>query len=334
MSKIRRRLLVIGITAALVLVAVVAGLCLGATSISVSSLFRALQNGTTRDPVYRIFLHIRLPRVLGGLLSGSALAVSGVLLQTVTQNPMAGPNIIGVNTGAGLFVLLCAMLFPTAYTALPTAAFLGALLTALLVVLISMGAHLSKITLVLTGIAVSSIFGAGMNAIMIVDPDAYIGSSVFLVGGFSSVTQQSLVLPAIYIGIGLVLAMLLSGSLNVLALGDQTARSLGMRVNAVRFFAVAVAALLSGAAVSFSGLLGFVGLIIPHAFRFLLGNDNRFLIPASALGGAAFVVLCDLAARTCFSPYEIPVGILMSFIGGPFFIWLVLRSRRKLYAGM
>ena len=177
----------------------------------------------------------------------------------------------------------------------------------------------------------SSILGAGMNCIMILYPDAYIGASTFLVGGLASVTLKSLQFPVIYIAIGLVLAMLLRRDMNIVSLGETAARSLGMNLTRIRFLLIVTSAILAGAAVSFSGLLGFVGLIVPHAIRFLIGNDNRFLIPASAFGGAAFVTLCDLASRMAFAPYELPVGILLSFIGGPFFIYLVIRNRRNYY---
>jgi len=316
-------------TVLLTALAMVLGICLGSTQISPASFLQALLSGDTASPAYRIVVHSRLPRVLGALLAGSALAVSGAILQAVLQNPLASPNIIGVNTGAGLLVLLCSAFFPSQDALLPLAAFLGALLTAMVIFALAMGNGVSRITLVLTGIAMSSILGAGMNCIMILYPDAYIGASTFLVGGLSGVTLKSLRFAVVYILIGLALAMLLRRDMNIVSLGSNAARSLGMNVTLVRFLLIFTAAILAGAAVSFAGLLGFVGLIVPHAVRFLIGNDNRFLVPASAFGGAAFVILCDLLSRVAFAPYEIPVGILLSFIGGPFFIYLVIRNRRN-----
>ena len=314
---------------ALTAVAIVLGICLGSTQVSPASFFQALLSGDTAGPAYRIVVHSRLPRVLGALLAGSALAVSGAILQAVLQNPLASPNIIGVNTGAGLLVLLCSAFFPSQEGLLPFAAFLGALLTALLIFALAMGNGVSKVTLVLTGIAMSSILGAGMNCIMILYPDAYIGASTFLVGGLSAVTLKGLRFAAVYILVGLALAMLLRRDMNIVSLGSSAARALGMNVTLIRFLLIVTAAILAGAAVSFAGLLGFVGLIVPHAIRFLIGGDNRFLVPISAFGGAAFVILCDLLSRVAFAPYEIPVGILLSFLGGPFFIYLVIRSRRN-----
>ncbi|MBQ1220117.1 MAG: iron ABC transporter permease [Peptococcaceae bacterium] len=312
----------------LTVISVLLGISLGSTRISPADFLQAVLSGSTTDSTYRIVMYSRLPGVLGALLAGSALSVSGAILQSVLQNPLASPNIIGVNSGAGLMVLLCSAFFPAMDALLPFAAFLGALATAMLIFALAMGPGVSRITLVLTGIAMSSILGAGMNCIMILYPDAYIGASTFLVGGLSGLTIQGLRFPAIYILIGLILAMLMRRDMNIIALGTDTAKALGMSVNRTRFLLIFTAAILAGAAVSFAGLIGFVGLVVPHAIRFLIGNDNRYLVPASAFGGAAFVILCDLVSRMAFAPYVLPVGILLSFIGGPFFIYLIIRNRR------
>ena len=181
--------------------------------------------------------------------------------------------------------------------------------------------------MVLAGIAITTVFGAGMNTILIVDPDAYVGSSTFLVGGLSGVLMRDLAWPAAYIAVGLVAALAGAAKLNILSLGDEAAHSLGVNVRAVRLGMLAVAAVLAGAAVSFAGLIGFVGLVVPHLMRFFVGHDNRWVVPVSALAGAAFVVGCDLLARVLFAPYELPVGILLAFIGGPFFIYLILKNK-------
>lgn len=312
----------------LTVISVLLGISLGSTRISPADFLQAVLSGSTTDSTYRIVMYSRLPGILGALLAGSALSVSGAILQSVLQNPLASPNIIGVNSGAGLMVLLCSAFFPAMDALLPFAAFLGALATAMLIFALAMGPGVSRITLVLTGIAMSSILGAGMNCIMILYPDAYIGASTFLVGGLSGLTIQGLRFPAIYILVGLILAMLMRRDMNIIALGTDTAKALGMSVNRTRFLLIFTAAILAGAAVSFAGLIGFVGLVVPHAIRFLIGNDNRYLVPASAFGGAAFVILCDLVSRMAFAPYVLPVGILLSFIGGPFFIYLIIRNRR------
>ena len=202
--------------------AIVLGLCLGSTRVSPASFVQALLSGDTTSAAYRILFYARLPRMLGGLLAGASLAVSGALLQNVLNNSLAGPNVIGVNSGAGLLVLLCSAFFPSQDQLLPLAAFLGALATSMLIFALAMGNSVSKITLVLTGIAMTSILGAGMNCIMIFYPDAYIGASTFLVGGLSGLTLKSLRFASVYIIIGLLLAMVLRRDMNIVALGSKT----------------------------------------------------------------------------------------------------------------
>lgn len=323
-----RNLITLVLCAVFVLVAAVAGLVAGSTGVSAPDVWAVLTGGEPSvASASAIVQHVRVPRVEAALLAGAALAVSGTVIQTVLNNPLASPNIVGVNSGAGLVVLVCAALLPGVAFALPLAAFGGALITALIIFAVAARGHGSRLTLVLVGIAVSTIFGAGMNTVLIVAPDAYVGASTFLVGGLAGVRSTDLVWPAAFIAAGLVAALLGTKALNVCLMGDDVALSVGMNVGRVRLVMLGVAALLAGAAVSFAGLLGFVGLIVPHVMRLIVGNDLRVLVPASALAGAGFVCLCDVCARTLFAPYELPVGILMAFVGGPFFIWLVVRAK-------
>lgn len=323
-----RNLIALVVCVAFVLVAAVVGLVAGSTGVSAADVWAVLTGGEpSAATASAIVQHVRVPRVEAALLAGAALAVSGTVIQTVLNNPLASPNIIGVNSGAGLAVLVCAALLPGVAFALPLAAFAGALVTALIIFAVAARGHGSRLTLVLVGIAVSTIFGAGMNTILIVAPDAYVGASTFLVGGLAGVRSADLVWPAVCIAVGLLAALLGTKALNVCLMGDDVALSVGMNVSRVRLLMLGVAALLAGAAVSFAGLLGFVGLIVPHVMRLVVGNDLRILVPTSALAGSGFVCLCDVCARTLFAPYELPVGILMAFVGGPFFIWLVVRAK-------
>ena len=317
----------VAVAAALAVVTVAAFL-VGSSSVSLGDLVAWASGGEVSDAAKSILVNVRLPRVLAALLSGAALSAAGAIIQAVLDNPLASPNIIGINSGAGLFVLLAASVFPGLVWLPPLAAFVGALATALIVFGISLGANTSRLTVVLAGIAITSVFGAGMNTILIVNPDAYIGASTFLVGGLAGVLMKDILWPAAYIIAGLVFAFGAAGKLNIMALGDQTAHSLGMHVGRTRLAMLGLAAVLSGAAVSIAGLLGFVGLIIPHLVRFFVGHDNRFVLPLSAAAGAAFVVFCDMCSRVIFAPYEVPVGILMAFLGGPFFIYLILKNRK------
>ena len=322
---------VIAITATsvlLVLVSVIA-FFVGSSSVSFQEFWALISGGTLSNSARSILINVRLPRVLAALLSGAALAISGAIIQAVLDNPLAGPNIIGINSGAGLAVLLVSALVPGLLFLQPLAAFVGALITAIIIFIISLGTGASRLTVVLAGIALSTIFGAGMNAILIVNPDAYIGASRFLVGGLSGVLMTDLTWPAPYIIVGVIMAVFTANKLNIMSLGDATAHSLGVNVGFWRMLLLGLSALLAGAAVSFAGLLGFVGLIVPHLIRFFVGHDNRIVLPLSGAFGAAFVVLCDLLSRVIFAPYEIPVGIFMAFVGGPFFIYLIIKNRRN-----
>lgn len=300
----------------------------GAAKISLADAFDALIRGRTDDTDLKILLHIRLPRAIGALVAGSALAVSGVIIQAVINNPMAAPNLIGVNAGAGLCTIAAMALFPATVAYLPAAAFVGALLTALLIFAISSTAGAGKITVTLIGIAVGSILTAGINTIKILFPDSVYDISGFLIGGLSGATARNVFSALIPVIPALAAAIIFSRSLDALSLGENVASGLGVNVKRTRLLWLTLAALLAGAAVSFSGLIGFVGLLVPHIMRKFTGTSHRYLIPASILGGSAFLLLADTLSRTLFSPYELPVGILMSLIGGPFFIILILNQRR------
>lgn len=311
----------------LVCVAVL-GITTGSTAVGLSDVL-ALIAGTGADQTAaNVIWNIRLPRVLAALLAGAALAQAGALIQAALDNPLASPNVIGVNAGSGFFVLLAACAFPNAFALAPAAAFLGALIVAGLIFAVARLGGSSRLTVVLAGMAFTAIFTAGMNTILIVNPDAYVGSSGFLTGGLSGVKLSEVIVPGIAICIALLFGLLQAPRLNLLALGDQQAHSLGLNVQRTRLAALATAAALAGCAVSFAGLVGFVGLIVPHVARVLTSHDNRAVLLASPIMGALLVCLCDLLARTLFAPYEIPVGIALSLLGGPFFVYLILRKGR------
>lgn len=313
-----------------VLLAAVFLLCLmlGSVKIPFIEAVKAMFGGG-EEKHRQIILAVRLPRILGAILCGGALAVSGCLLQTLFSNNMASPSTIGVNVGSGLFTLAVFAAFPSALYLQPIAAFLGALLSALAVFFLGCKTGASKLTIVLSGLAVSAIFSALSDVIISFVDDAALVSSSFKIGGLAGVTMQSLLLPACFVAGGLLLSMLLGYDLNVLSLGEVTARSLGQRVTAVRFLVILASALLAGAAVSVCGLIGFVGLIVPHMTRLMFGSDSRKTIPLNFLVGALLVALCDLVSRVCFAPYELSVGIILALIGAPFFLVLLLKNRRR-----
>lgn len=305
-----------------------AELCLGTQAYSPEQLWNAICTRDSENPVWRVLIYVRWPRLLAGLLAGGALAAAGVLLQAVLNNAMASPNVIGVNAGAGFFALLTEALAPAALGAVQFASFAGALGCAMLVYFLAWKAGLSRTTLVLAGVAVSGMFSAGLNAIRLIWPESVSGMPGFLTGGLSGVTVKMLLAALPYLCLGMILALFLATDLNVLSIGEESASGLGLNVPLTRFLGILAAALLSGAAVSFAGLLSFVGLLAPHMARAMVGSDHRILLTGSALLGAICVVGCDIPARLLFAPFELPAGILLSLIGGPFFLSLLLRHRR------
>ncbi|MBQ8804212.1 MAG: iron ABC transporter permease [Tyzzerella sp.] len=325
MNKSRKRIFIA--VAVLLVLGIILSVSLGAVCLTPAQLVNAIKNGSGSGLEGNIFWYVRVPRTIACLLAGAGLAVSGVVIQSVLSNKLASPGIIGVNAGAGFAVTVCCALGALSGWALAGSAFIGALLAVLLVVGAAQKMNASRTTVILGGVAVNSFLNAGSEAIITLFPDIGVMSSDFRVGGFTSVTMTRLLPAGILILIGLCVLFTLCNELDLMNLGEETAQGLGLPVKKMRTIFLAVAALLAGASVSFAGLLGFVGLIIPHIARRLVGGENRHLLPFCAIGGAAFVVLCDLAARLVFQPYEIPVGILMSFIGGPFFVFLLFKNK-------
>ena len=315
------------ISALLCILAVLGSLCLGAAHLSPGQVWQAICGGTDSGYEGNIFWYVRLPRTLACLLAGAGLAVAGAVIQGVLANQLASPGIIGVNAGAGMAVTICCAFGAVSGWVIAGASFAGALCSVLLVTLTAQKMKASRTTVILGGVAVNSFFGAVSEAITTLIPDAGLLSADFRVGGFSTVSHLRLIPAGILIVTALVGVFSLCNELDLMNLGEETAQGLGLSVRKMRTILLGLAALLAGASVSFAGILGFVGLIVPHTIRRLVGSESRYLLPLSALGGAAFVTLCDLIARMVFMPYEVPVGILMSFIGGPFFVWLLLKRK-------
>ncbi|MBN2628748.1 MAG: iron ABC transporter permease [Spirochaetales bacterium] len=275
---------------------------------------------------HKILVKIRLPRILAAGLVGSSLALSGCLLQGTMRNPLASPNILGVSAGAGLAAVIILILLPHLYFLVTPFAFLGAFLTTMLVYLLAWKGGASPLRLVLSGVAVSSFLTAGSNTLMTLYPDRVHSVIGFIVGSLSAVSWDDVKRLWPYTLGGLIASGLMADRLNILQLGDETAVSLGLRIERVRLIVILIASLLAAASVSIVGLLGFVGLIVPHLTRLIIGNNARFLLPASALTGAVTVILCDLIGRMVLRPLELPVGVIMSLLGAPFFLYLLRRG--------
>ena len=324
-NKNHNRLLLGGGIAVCLLIAVTS-LCLGNvhfTPVQLISLFRGQGDKVSRS----ILLYARLPRTLASLAAGAGLAVSGAVLQNVLANRLASPGIIGVNAGAGLGVTLCCAAGALSGLAVSCAAFGGSLITVLFIFLFSHRTGASKTTVILGGVALNSILNAVCESVTVLDTDVAMLSIDFRVGGFSVVSYMRLLPAAGLISLALAVLFTLCNELDVVTLGDETAQGVGLRVGRYRMLFLVLAALLAGAAVSFAGLLGFVGLIVPHFVRRFTGNESGRLLPMCAVAGAGFVTLCDMAARLLFAPYELPVGILMSVVGGPVFLYMLIRHK-------
>ena len=276
-----------------------------------------------------ILYSVRLPRLLGGVIAGAGLAVSGVLLQAVTANDLASPSIIGVNSGAGVVVMLMLYFFPGAVYMLAPAAFLGALFATLLILAVAMRMGFYKSSMILAGIALTTVLGAIISLLSLLDTDTLASYTYFSVGGLSGVQLKSLVVPAALVITGIFIALIISHKIGLLRLGDEVAQSLGVRVKSLRFLCLVISSALAASAVSFAGLIGFVGLIVPHMSRRMLGGSMGVQIAGSALCGSLLVVLCDLVGRVVLKPTELPVGILLSLIGAPFFFYLLLKRQRQ-----
>ncbi len=301
---------------------------LGSVNANAKNAFTSLLDGNFSNVDFRIIFYLRLPRALAAILSGAALAVSGVILQAVLNNPMAAPNVIGVNAGAGFAATLTISLFPASIAIMPISAFFGALCACLFIYVLSVKTGAGRLTITLVGIAVGSVLNAGVNTLKVVFPDSVYDADMFMIGGFSGMTYNKLRMAAVIIAVSMVLVFMLAKYIDILCLGETTAKTLGMNVGAIRLILLIIASALAGAAVSFSGLLGFVGLLVPHITRKLVGNRHRLLVPSTALFGAVLVLFCDIISRIIFAPFELPVGIVLSVVGGIFFICLVMLSKR------
>jgi len=309
------------------LLAVILGVGLGATKVNIWTSFSEIIKGNTDGSEAKILLYVRLPRVLGALVCGMALAVSGAVIQGALANRLASPGIIGVNAGAGLAVTVCSVSGIIGGWSLSLFAFIGAFLT---VILVSIGAKkwgASRGTVILMGVALNALLGAISDTVATFNPEIGIMSNDFRVGDFSAVTYAKVIPAAIAIILSVIVLCTLSNELDVLTLGDENAQGLGLNTGVIRVVFLMLSAVLAGAAVSVCGLLSFVGLIVPHAVRRTATSEARHLIPLSALFGAGFVTICDTLARMIFAPYELPVGIIMAFLGAPFFIFVLVKGK-------
>ncbi|MDA0179108.1 iron ABC transporter permease [Solirubrobacter phytolaccae] len=308
------------------LAAATASMILGAVHVPFSDIWQSLTGQAEEGPLRQIVVELRLPRTVSAIVVGAALGVAGALLQGALANPLASPDVIGVTGGAGFGAMLTLLVWPSAIALLPVGALVFGVTAAGIVFLIGWsGAHAGAIgRVILAGIAITALFSAATTSLMVAYSDRVQSAIFWIAGGLSSDGWSSLSVVWPYFSVGFVMAIFLARPLDRLALGDDVAASLGGRPRLVRLAAAAAAALLASSAAAIAGLLGFLGLVIPHLVRLAGGTaSHRFVIPASALTGAALLVAADTLARVVLAPIELPVGPLMVVLGVPLFLWLL-----------
>ncbi|MGY6709389.1 MAG: FecCD family ABC transporter permease [Rhizobiaceae bacterium] len=334
------RLVILLLALALALTALF-GLAWGASDASMWSLLRAWAGTddaalSMRDRI--IIYEIRLPRVVLGMLVGAALAVSGAVMQGLFRNPLADPGIVGVSAGAGLGAISVIVLGGTALApvialfgiyALPMAAFLGGLASTLILYRVATRAGRTSVaTMLLAGIALGAMAGAFSGLMVYIADDRQLRDLTFWgLGSLAGATWTKVLSAGPIIVLALFAAPFIARGLNALALGEASAGHLGVPVQRLKAIAIVTVAAATGAAVAVSGGIGFVGIVVPHLLRLLIGPDHRYLLPASALLGAALLVLADSVSRTIVAPAELPIGIVTAAVGAPFFLWILLRRR-------
>ena len=301
---------------------------LGAYKATPAEVFQAIfveSEGTTRSIIW----NVRVARSAVAACVGACLALSGAILQGVMRNPLASPSIIGVSSGAGLGAMLVLVVLPQYTFLLTPIAFLGGLITTLIIYTLAWKKGVDPLRMILAGIAVSSLLAAVSNSILIFYSDRVQSALGFMVGSLAARSWVHFRVVFPYTIVGTILALVASGQMTVLSLGDEMASSLGVNIDRARMLFIALAALLAAASVSVVGILGFVGLIVPHVVRLIVGSDYRYLFPASAFFGAGLVILCDTFARVVVNPIEVPVGIVLSALGAPFFLYLLRTKSLK-----
>lgn len=310
----------------LLIITIIYSATTGSIQVSLNDLISGLISGTNYD--VEVIKDLRLPRIIISIFAGAALSVSGVLLQAVMKNPLAEPGIIGVSSGAGFMSILMVSIFPTLYFYMPLFAFIGGALAFFLVYTLSWKSGLDPLRMILIGVAINAVFTSLSQTFN------YRGSYTSSIA--TEVTTSTLSMKkwadveimVIYGSIGLLLAFIIYSWCNYLALEDKTAQNLGLNVKLMRFVISATAVLLASVATAIAGLFVFVGLLVPHIGRVLVGTEHKLLIPFSALLGALLILLSDTLGRTIIAPVEIPASIIMSLIGGPFLIFLLRKSDR------
>ncbi|MEJ2738741.1 MAG: iron chelate uptake ABC transporter family permease subunit [Dehalococcoidia bacterium] len=325
----------------LLVVVILGTAAIGSTDISLAAIAKMLINRLPfieLAPVWTesaetIILNIRLPRIILAGLTGAALSVAGATYQGLFRNPLADPYLIGVAQGAGLGAII-GFLLPISFHIgiIPLLAFAGAVLAVSIVSSIArVGKSLPMTTLILAGVALGAFLAAITSYLMIASGEKLHNIVLWLLGTFSIANWWQVAMVTPYILIGIIVIWLYARPLNVMQLDEEQAQQLGINVERVKIVLLGAATLITAAAISFCGIIGFVGIIVPHAIRLIWGPDHRFLLPLSTIAGAIFLILADTIARTVLAPTEVPIGVITAFIGAPFFLYLLRQKKRALF---
>ena len=323
--KLNKKYLTIGISLILLIVLLVLLTTVGSVNLSFGEIISALINDDNKM-VTTIVYKMRLPRNILAVLVGANLAVSGILLQSVMKNPLADPGITGVSTGASVAAIIILLVAPQFTSILPIAAFIGGAIACMLVFLMAYKNGLKPGRIVLAGVAINTILGGVISYLSTMYSDRIQSAMLWLNGSLATKTWADVEMLFIYSIIGLIVSLLLIRSANVLQLGDDAATNLGFNVNLTRLLISVVAVFLAATSTAVVGVISFVGLIVPHISRMIMGSDHKFTIPFSIILGSMVLLVADTLGRTIGGAIEIPVGVIMSIVGGPFFLYL-LRKR-------
>ena len=327
MISTRKKILSFVLTAVGLFVLFIFAVNTGSLKVTPSELFSGLF--IEYNPDVATIYDLRFPRIFIAMLGGAATAVSGVLVQAVMKNPLADPGIIGVSSGASLVAVIVTAFFPSLFFLTPMLAFIGGLVAFLLVYSLSWKGGLSPLRIILVGVAVNALCTGLMSAFNSATGSSYTGVASIVNANITQKTWDDFQTLAVYVVIGLVASFFVTNQCNLLSLEDKTARSLGMNVTRSRIVISVTAVLLASISTAVVGAISFLGLIVPHIARLLVGSNHKILVPYSILLGAFTLLLADTIGRTVASPYEISAAVVMSVIGGPFFIFLLRRSKQN-----
>lgn len=326
-QKTLKAVLAFACTAALLAVLCVISMNLGSLKVGFSELFGGIFSGRLSDDAETV-IDLRFPRIIISMIAGAAIAVSGALFQAVLKNPLADPGIIGISGGASLAAVLITAFIPSLFFLAPAAACCGGILAFMLVYSLSWKGGLSPLRIILVGVAVSAMFSGLTACLNAANGGNMQGVAAIVNGNITMKTWDDVRMLAPYALAGLIISMFLYRPCNLLSLEDKTARGLGVNVNLLRIVISCIAALLVSVSTAVAGVVGFIGLIVPHIGRIFVGTDHKKLIPYSVLLGALVFLLADTVGRTIAAPYEVSASIIMNIAGGPFFVFLLRRSKK------